>query len=473
MTSPFLPIFTNSQAVALENTGSGKTGSAIEPSGQGDGQVTFSDVLDGTQQVVQENEQSSLVPFESQPLVFEAILNDQEILDELASHGLILTEHHGTFSFQFKTAASTSGQPLQQSLEVFQSYKATPVNTPIQGVDHAVIAQAQALLNRLNGPGVIATPVRSTLQGNAVHRIAEPRSDLSIPIQNLTRLNENTGAVSQAVDGEELREQPLLHKRSQPFLDTRPSSVSAVTVLTDPPLNAQRLLPTFEGLSVNPQTIVETLAGGTRLPASQDELTQGLARVESENKLIGGLGASQGMESHSGHSGTGLPFGHHAGTGQGQLFDSTSSNLTPTSQGQIVAKSGNFDERLQLLNTSVPHRLQIDVQVSESSRVQVDVGVAQRHVYAGVLLDNPVLRALASQNVQNLETQLGQADMELEEFDVHEERPHLHEQSEHKDFSGHGQRKGFMEQAGDTAGPREGRHSQTVIPQDRGWHLVA
>jgi len=473
MTSPFLPIIPNPQAVALGNPESGKSGSAIEPSGQGDGHVTFSDVLGDTQQVLQENEQSSLPPFEDQSLFFEPIFNDQEILDELASHGLILTEHHGTFSFQLVSAGSVNGLPIQHSLDVLQSYRNTSVKAGIQGDGQAVVEQIQGILNRLHSLGSTAGQIGSLIQESIVRQIAKPSSDLSISVQNLARLNENAGAVSQGVDGGELRVRPLLNELSQSVLDARPSSVSAATALTNPNLDAQRLVPTVEGTGVNPQTIVETLTGGTRLPASHDELTHGLTRVESESKLIGSLGTSQGTESQSGHSGTGLPFGHHTGTGQGQFFDSTSSNLMSASQGQMVAKGGSFDERLQLLNTAVPHRLQIDVQLSEASRVQVDVGVAQRQVYAGVLLDNPVLRALASQNVQSLEDQLGRADMELEEFEVHEENQHLDEQPGHESFREAGYEGRILENVGNSTGSHEMGNPRIPMPQGRGWHMVA
>ncbi|GJL63627.1 MAG: hypothetical protein NPIRA04_22810 [Nitrospirales bacterium] len=473
MTSPFLPIFTNPQAVALGNSESGKSGSAIEPSGQGEGHVAFSDVLGGIQQMLPENEQSSLMPFEDQSLLLEAILYDPDIVDELASQGLILTEQHGTFSFQLVSAGSVNGLPIQHSLDVLQSYRNTSVKTGLQGDGQAVVDQVQAILSRLRSLGSTASQIVSSIQENVVRQVAEPSSDLSIPVLNLSRVKESAGAVSQAVDSGELRVRPLLNELSQSVLAARPSPVSAATAFADSNVNAQRLVPAVEGVGVNPQTIVETLASGTRLPASHDELTQGLTRVESENKLLGSLSASQGTESHSGHSGTGLPFGHHAGTGQGQLFDTTSSNLVSTSQVQIVAKGGSFDERLQLLNTAVPHRLQIDVQLSEASRVQVDVGVAQRQVYAGVLLDNPVLRALASQNVQSLEDQLGRADMELEEFDVHEENQPLDEQSDHERFREPGSEGRILENVGNSMDSHEMGNTRIPMSQGRNWHMVA
>ena len=71
-------------------------------------------------------------------------------------------------------------------------------------------------------------------------------------------------------------------------------------------------------------------------------------------------------------------------------------------------------------HTRQPFRsgLQIDVQLSEHSRVQVDVAVQQRQVYAALLMDQPILRNLALQHAPQLEGQLHQIGMDLEDLDV-------------------------------------------------------
>jgi hypothetical protein len=58
----------------------------------------------------------------------------------------------------------------------------------------------------------------------------------------------------------------------------------------------------------------------------------------------------------------------------------------------------------------------MDVQVSENQRVQIDVGVQNRLVSAGLVMDHSALRNLANQFVPHLENQLSQVDLELEEF---------------------------------------------------------
>ena len=125
-------------------------------------------------------------------------------------------------------------------------------------------------------------------------------------------------------------------------------------------------------------------------------------------KSSGTIGISSWFgETGLANGGNGLTFGNQAGQTLGQLLDSSpgTSNSTGLAQGNI--RAGNFDERLTASSVnSMPQRLQIDVQLSETARVQVDVGVQQRQVYAGMLLDNPVLRSLAVHNVQDLQNQL-------------------------------------------------------------------
>ena len=138
-----------------------------------------------------------------------------------------------------------------------------------------------------------------------------------------------------------------------------------------------------------------------------------------------------------------------------------------------LSKGGSFDDRLQLINASVPQRLQIDVQLSEAARVQVDIGVQQRQVYAGILLDNPVLRALATQNVQDLENQLGQADLDLEEFDVHEDNQLLSEQHGHEKFEPPSAQGGPPGESEASSISQEHEKTIEIFGHEKGWHLVA
>ncbi len=83
-----------------------------------------------------------------------------------------------------------------------------------------------------------------------------------------------------------------------------------------------------------------------------------------------------------------------------------------------------LEERAAEFPAPALQRLQMDVQLSETQRVSIDVGVQNRQVYAGLVTDHAVLRNLASQFVPQLENQLADVDLELQEFsaEVREER---------------------------------------------------
>ena len=108
--------------------------------------------------------------------------------------------------------------------------------------------------------------------------------------------------------------------------------------------------------------------------------------------------------------------GQHLGNGLGQFSNSQSGfQQSQTFSGQGVSMRG-LEERVSEFPTPALQRLQMDVQVSENQRVQIDVGVQNRQVYAGLMMDHSVLRNLANQFVPQLENQLADVDLELQEF---------------------------------------------------------
>jgi len=129
-----------------------------------------------------------------------------------------------------------------------------------------------------------------------------------------------------------------------------------------------------------------------------------------------------------------------------------------------------LEERVPEFPTPVLQRLQMDVQLSENTRVQIDVGVHQRQVYAGLVMDQSVLKNLAAQFVPQLEQQLADVDMELKEFsaEVREERDQQSESLFH-DSRSHGQQ--------DRAGRPQGDRHSTPTPlnrhEERGVYFVA
>jgi len=110
------------------------------------------------------------------------------------------------------------------------------------------------------------------------------------------------------------------------------------------------------------------------------------------------------------HGGQGINNGMGGSTHSQGGFQQSSSSLL-TGSGVRMA-----EERVPELPTPVLQRLQMDVQLSEANRIQIDVGVQHRQVYAGLLMDQATLKNLAIQFVPQLEEQLAQSDMDLQEF---------------------------------------------------------
>jgi len=121
------------------------------------------------------------------------------------------------------------------------------------------------------------------------------------------------------------------------------------------------------------------------------------------------------------------------GQGLGNGMNHFSNSSSGHQQQSMLAGQGPgaraLEERGQEFPAPVLQRLQMDVQVSENQRVQIDVGVQNRLVSAGLVMDHSALRNLANQFVPHLENQLSQVDLELEEFsaEVREEsEPETH-----------------------------------------------
>jgi hypothetical protein len=146
------------------------------------------------------------------------------------------------------------------------------------------------------------------------------------------------------------------------------------------------------------------LPGDSGLPTSGDRSPD----------VIGTTGKGAGADSHGGQ---GLPNGPGGFSSQSGFQHSSSSLF-------FGGGTRMPEERATDLPAPALQRLQMDVQVSASSRIQIDVGVHNRQVYTGLLMDQATLKNLAVQFVPQLQDQLGQIDMELQEFsaEVREQR---------------------------------------------------
>jgi len=162
------------------------------------------------------------------------------------------------------------------------------------------------------------------------------------------------------------------------------------------------------------------------------------------------------------------------GQGLGTGMNNFSNSSSGYHQQSMLAGQGPgvraLEERGQEFPAPVLQRLQMDVQVSENQRVQIDVGVQNRLVSAGLVMDHSALRNLANQFVPHLENQLSQVDLELEEFsaEVREEsEPGTHSMFDDSRTS-KGQRFG-----GQTQGELQSTPNPLGHRKETGLHFVA
>lgn len=123
--------------------------------------------------------------------------------------------------------------------------------------------------------------------------------------------------------------------------------------------------------------------------------------------VLEATGKAEGVDPNAGQGfNNGMGNRTHSQSG----FQQSSSSPSP---GPTVRMA---EERVQDLPGPALQRLQMEVQLSETNRVQIDVGVQHRQVYASLLMDQATLKNLAVQFVPQLEEQLTQGEMELQEF---------------------------------------------------------
>jgi hypothetical protein len=233
--------------------------------------------------------------------------------------------------------------------------------------------------------------------------------------------------VGRSVLGSETLQTPILSKVSSPL--AQPQNVQSNHI---PPATAiQAEGPAgFTGPNLTNQIPVKSIPGissglsdvsgpgiehRTTVPADLPGETGLLAKGERGQTIIEASVKSVGLDPSGGQG---------PGNGMNNFSNSQSgSQQPPFSPGQGMGLRA-LEERGQNFPAPALQRLQMDVQLSESQRVQIDVGVQNRQVYTGLVMDHSVLRNLATQFVPQLENQLAEVDLELQEFsaEVREER---------------------------------------------------
>ena len=259
---------------------------------------------------------------------------------------------------------------------------------------------------------------QTSLDLNQQEGLTAPERDTTKVIQSLERL----GLVNDP-KGERIVQQvsPQPAQRLVPFdsqIDKLPQSSGPVDpglLRSQPPVTPVSVPGPSQPAVPSPLTV-----NGGLNPIS-GEGTQGQIGAETDSRFgSASIKSGQVAQGEVGSSGNETFSGQHPNGGMASSADSHQGNSSNMNQGQSqsAVRVNTFEERLQAYQATAPQRLQIDVQLSETARVQVDVAVQQRQVYAGLLMDQPILRNLALHHVPQLEEQLNQNGMELQEFDV-------------------------------------------------------
>ena len=297
---------------------------------------------------------------------------------------------------------------------------------------------SQGSVSKMAELRAIPQEVSQTAASNPASSGSKPEE--ALPVRTISQsakdvVNGSPQLVRPIVENE-TRQTPILHKFSSPLGQashgqTQPISPVAVIPAEGPA--------GFAGSNVTNQISVKTVSGnssvGSEVPGSGIE-----HRTTVSVDLLGEIGLAKGDRSQAVAEVSGKAVsvdtsgGHGLGNGMNQ-FNNSQSGFQQSSllSGQGIGLRP-LEERGQEFPTPLLQRLQLDVQVSENQRVQIDVGVQNRQVYAGLVMDHSVLRNLANQFVPQLENQLADVDLELQEFSAEvreegEQQPHMFEDS--------------------------------------------
>ena len=318
---------------------------------------------------------------------------------------------------------STTDSPLSLPSAVIASFDRlqTPARTFFQGSGF-----------QHTGGDTTLGPVRqeSALEtGSILSQGSVPEEALSVRTVVPSAKNAPGGfqKVEPSVLVNETLQSPILSKISSPLArpqNVQSNQISPVTAIqgegpagfAGPNLTNQI---SMKSIPVNSSVLSDVSGSGiehrTTVPADQVGETGSWAKGERGQTIIETSVKSVGVDPSGGQG---------LGNGMNQFSNSQSGFQQPTSfPGQGVGLRG-LEERGQEFPAPALQRIQMDVQLSENQRVHVDVGVHNRQVYTGLVMDHSILRNLATQFVPQLENQLAEVDLELQEFsaEVREER---------------------------------------------------
>ena len=305
-----------------------------------------------------------------------------------------------------------------------------PTLTSIPQVGSSSVLQKQEVVPPQR---VITAPVSepSNLLVKVPQGISDTEKDTGTPVQSPQRPGTNHDLkVDRLIRDVSL---PYIHQHAQQ--GPRRETLGQLPGVVDPGVvkNSTSALSTAVhavGSSERPEfRLLDT--GGLSNPTIGEKV-QGRIHVEGGGRsAITTAGPLQSATGELGSSSGETLLGQHTNSGFASSSDSHHGHSSTMNQAQSSLRANVFEERFQSYQPTLPQRLQIDVQLSEHSRVQVDVAVQQRQVYAALLMDQPILRNLALQHAPQLEGQLHQIGMELQDLDVEVDHQ---SQSQNKSF---------------------------------------
>ncbi|MGD9849767.1 MAG: hypothetical protein AB7T38_00735 [Nitrospirales bacterium] len=198
-------------------------------------------------------------------------------------------------------------------------------------------------------------------------------------------------------------------QRSNSMLPRSVATVESSVPLPTPPNPA-----TVQPQSVSGGSAIRPDAVGAAIGGTVSIVTESLSETGGSKQdltRVQGIGDTYGANSDANEE-----SGVHSGLG-GFSHSQSGHQFSHSQSGQLAGGGIRVpEEAAPVLPPQPIQRLQLDVQISETQRVQIDVGVQHRQVYAGLVMDQMALRNLALQFVPQLEEQFTNINMELSKF---------------------------------------------------------
>ncbi len=299
------------------------------------------------------------------------------------------------------------------------------VSAALQGEVNSVVSQISSIGQKLvNGQNP-----ESALQSKGSEQLSVPplTRDPSLAVQPGTRL---------AVPSVPLSFLNPVFPQGQPLLD------SVNTSNLSPAMTQNVQGPLFASTGSSHVTIIDG-TGNSTLSVAGDE-----GRAETGGSSLGSdqrSGQEHGAAFANKHQTSGHAFG-------GFALHTEGGNESRVSESQAGARTDMLTERARAMNILSPQRMQMEVMLSDETKVQIEVAVKQQQVTAQLLTDQMMLRNLAIQYEPQLEAQLSSAGLDLQQFgaEVSEQGlfgQHLSDSSSRKSFSGNGEEASVLQEA--------------------------